>query len=165
MKKGYAPRTLGILYFHCRKTWPDTKDLSILVNPPSTGHTGDSNSWPPDLELGAVTKWLASRMLVWVFGRLLYIIDFFALEYFHQFVPCFRNIFINLFLALGKFASICPCFRNIFIDWETLRGRLRAAQVQGRALLFEWFLAHIQFSTSSSSILYMFMYLWSNVLV
>ncbi len=50
---------------HCGKTWPP-KDLSTLVSAPNSHHTGDSNSCPPDLELGALTKWLASRILVWV---------------------------------------------------------------------------------------------------
>jgi hypothetical protein len=45
---------------------PESKDLSILVSAQSSRHTGDSNSCPPDLELGTLTKWLASRMLVGV---------------------------------------------------------------------------------------------------
>jgi hypothetical protein len=40
---------------------PDPKGLSTLVSAPSSCRTGDVNSCPPDLELGAVTKWLASR--------------------------------------------------------------------------------------------------------
>jgi hypothetical protein len=43
---------------------PDPKDLFTLVSAWSSRHTGDSNSCPPDLELGVLTKWLASRMLV-----------------------------------------------------------------------------------------------------
>jgi hypothetical protein len=39
----------------------DPKDLSTLVSAPP--HR-DSNSCPPDLELGALTKWLASWMQV-----------------------------------------------------------------------------------------------------
>ncbi len=38
----------------------------LLVRAPSSCHIWDSNSCPPDLELGALTKWLASRMLFWV---------------------------------------------------------------------------------------------------
>jgi hypothetical protein len=44
----------------CRKTW-----LHFLVCAPSSCRTGDLNSRPPDLELGALTKWLAS-LLVWM---------------------------------------------------------------------------------------------------
>jgi hypothetical protein len=40
---------------------PDPKDLS---NAPISHRIRDSNSRPPDLELGTPTKWLASRMLV-----------------------------------------------------------------------------------------------------
>ncbi len=40
---------------------PDPKGLSTLVSAPSSCRTGDLNSCPPDLELGALTKWLASR--------------------------------------------------------------------------------------------------------
>ncbi len=39
----------------------DPKGLSTLVSAPSSRLTGDLNSCPPDLELGALTKWLASR--------------------------------------------------------------------------------------------------------
>ncbi len=39
---------------HCRKTWP--KGLFTF----SQCCIGDSNSRPPDLKLGAITKWLAS---------------------------------------------------------------------------------------------------------
>ncbi len=46
----------------CRKTWP----LSTLVSAPSSCRTGDSNSCPLNLKLGALTKWLASRTLVCV---------------------------------------------------------------------------------------------------
>ncbi len=49
----------------CRKVWPQGY-FHFLVNAPSSRRIGDSNSRPPDLELGALTKWLASRMLVWV---------------------------------------------------------------------------------------------------
>jgi len=49
----------------CRKTWPQGP-FHLLVSAPSFRSTGDSNSCPPDLEFGALTKWLASRMLVWV---------------------------------------------------------------------------------------------------
>jgi hypothetical protein len=35
--------------------------LPLLVSAPSSCRIGDSNSCPPDLELGALTKWLASR--------------------------------------------------------------------------------------------------------
>ncbi len=38
----------------------------LLVSAPSSHPIRDSNSCFPDLELGALTKWLASRMLVWV---------------------------------------------------------------------------------------------------
>ncbi len=44
---------------------PDPKDLSTLVNGPRSRRIGNSNSHPPDLELGVLTKWLARRMLVW----------------------------------------------------------------------------------------------------
>jgi hypothetical protein len=42
------------------------KDLTprvfpLLVSATSSCRTGDSNSCPPDLELGALTKWLATR--------------------------------------------------------------------------------------------------------
>jgi hypothetical protein len=44
--------------------------VTTLERPPDpTGLStfrGDSNSWLPDLELGALTNWLACRMLVWV---------------------------------------------------------------------------------------------------
>jgi hypothetical protein len=42
---------------------PDPKGLStFFVSAPSSRRIGDSNSCPqPDLELGAVRKWLASR--------------------------------------------------------------------------------------------------------
>ncbi len=46
---------------HCRKTWPQ-----VLVISPSNRPIGNSNSHPNDLELGALTKWLDSQMLVWV---------------------------------------------------------------------------------------------------
>ncbi len=42
---------------------PDPKDLSTLESAPRSSHTGDSNSCLPDLELGALFIWLASRML------------------------------------------------------------------------------------------------------
>ncbi len=44
---------------------PDPNGLSIfLVSAPSSRRRGDSNSHPPDMDLGALIKWLASRMLV-----------------------------------------------------------------------------------------------------
>ncbi len=36
----------------------------LLVSAQSSRRIGESNSCPPDLELGALTKWQASRMLV-----------------------------------------------------------------------------------------------------
>ncbi len=52
----------------------DPKGLStFLVSAPSSCHTGYSNSCPPDLELGALIKWLASRCQSECLGRLLYI--------------------------------------------------------------------------------------------
>jgi hypothetical protein len=44
------------------------KDLFPLyvVSALSSRLTGDSNACPPDLELGAVAKWLASRVRTWV---------------------------------------------------------------------------------------------------
>ncbi len=42
---------------------PAPKDLSTLDSALCSRHTGLST---PDLELGALTKWLASQMLVWV---------------------------------------------------------------------------------------------------
>ncbi len=56
---------------HCRKTWPQGS-FHFLVSAPSSCHTGDSNSYPPDLKLGALTKWLASRCWSECLGRLLY---------------------------------------------------------------------------------------------
>jgi hypothetical protein len=41
----------------------EPKDLPTLVSVPSSHNTGDFNSRLSDLELGALTKWLASRML------------------------------------------------------------------------------------------------------
>ncbi len=49
----------------CRKVWPQGS-FHFLVNAPSSRRIGDSNSRPPDLELGALTKWLSSRMLIWI---------------------------------------------------------------------------------------------------
>jgi hypothetical protein len=43
---------------------PDPNDLSTLVSAWSYSHAGGLYACPPDLELGALTKWLASRMLV-----------------------------------------------------------------------------------------------------
>ncbi len=49
-------------WFHGSVERPDPKGLStFLVSAPSSCRTGDSNSCSPDLELGALTKWLASR--------------------------------------------------------------------------------------------------------
>ncbi len=45
---------------------PDPKSLSTFSQCTELRCIGDSSSYPPDLELGALTKWLASRMLVWV---------------------------------------------------------------------------------------------------
>ncbi len=42
------------------------KGLSTFCQCTEFPPQGDSNSCPPDMELGALTKWLASRMLVWV---------------------------------------------------------------------------------------------------
>jgi hypothetical protein len=44
----------------------DPKDLATLISAPSSIQAGDTKSCPPDLELGAITQWLASRMLVCV---------------------------------------------------------------------------------------------------
>jgi hypothetical protein len=38
-------------------------NFHFLVSAPSPCRTGDLNSCPPDLELGALTKWLASRVV------------------------------------------------------------------------------------------------------
>jgi hypothetical protein len=40
---------------------PEYKELPLLVRAPRSCHTGDSNSCPPDLELGALllNGWLA----------------------------------------------------------------------------------------------------------
>ncbi len=45
---------------YCKKTWPQGS-LHFLGSARSSCRTGDLNSFPPDLELGALTKWLASR--------------------------------------------------------------------------------------------------------
>jgi hypothetical protein len=50
----------------CSVERSDPKDLFTLFSIPSFRHTGDSNSCPPDLELGALTEWLARRMLIYV---------------------------------------------------------------------------------------------------
>ncbi len=42
----------------------------LLVSVPSSAHSEDGIPCPPDLELGALTKELASRILVSNFGRL-----------------------------------------------------------------------------------------------
>ncbi len=51
---------------------PDPKGLSAIVSAPNSCHTGDPNSCPPDLELGALTKWLASQFKSECLGRLFY---------------------------------------------------------------------------------------------
>ncbi len=43
---------------------PDPKALYTLINASYFRYTGDSYLCSPDLELGALTKWIASRMLV-----------------------------------------------------------------------------------------------------
>ncbi len=40
--------------------------LPTFIECTSSRHTVDSNSCPPDPELGTLTNWLASQMLVWV---------------------------------------------------------------------------------------------------
>ncbi len=50
----------------CRKERPDQRIFPLLVSSPSSRRIGDSNSCPPDPESGVLTKWLASRLLVWV---------------------------------------------------------------------------------------------------
>ncbi len=54
----------------CRKTLPQGS-FYFLVRAKSFPRIGDSNSCPPDLELGALVKWLASQMLVWAYEPLL----------------------------------------------------------------------------------------------
>ncbi len=50
----------------CRKTWPIRIFPLWSVYYSSRHNHLNLNSCPPELELGALTKWLASRMLVWV---------------------------------------------------------------------------------------------------
>ncbi len=45
----------------CRKTWSRGSFHALLVKEPNSRGIGDSNSWPPDLELGT-----SQLMLVWV---------------------------------------------------------------------------------------------------
>ncbi len=40
--------------------------LSTLANAPSSHHTKDWNSCPPDLELRTLSKWLASQIIEWM---------------------------------------------------------------------------------------------------
>ncbi len=50
---------------HCRKTWPQ-EPFHFSISTPSSHHTRDLNSCSQNLELGVLTKWLHSWMLVWV---------------------------------------------------------------------------------------------------
>jgi hypothetical protein len=52
---------------------PDPRILSAFSLCPETVHTWVSNLCPPDQELGALTKWLASGDASLSLGRLLYI--------------------------------------------------------------------------------------------
>ena len=54
-KKNYIPQFLK---------QRDINSYSMLSMRLVLVHAGESNSRPPDKELGALTKWLASRMLV-----------------------------------------------------------------------------------------------------
>jgi hypothetical protein len=56
---------------HCRKTWPQGS-FHLLVSAPRSCHTGDSNSCPPDLELGALTRSLGSRCWSECLGKFFY---------------------------------------------------------------------------------------------
>ncbi len=49
----------SLLQLLCRKTWPQAVFHSCRL-------TGDSNSCPPDLKLGTLSKWLASPLQNWV---------------------------------------------------------------------------------------------------
>jgi hypothetical protein len=47
--------------------WPDPRPVFPLwVSALSSRRIGDSKSCSPDLEIGTLNKWLASRMLVWL---------------------------------------------------------------------------------------------------
>ncbi len=56
-------------------------------------HTGNSNSCPPDKELGALTKWLACRMLVWVSAG-------FSTRFFKP--RCYNNDYMYCTLSQGS---------------------------------------------------------------
>ncbi len=51
---------------------PGPKGIPPSARLPSYFHAGDSNSCPPDQELGALTKILASRLRLIGMGRIVY---------------------------------------------------------------------------------------------
>ncbi len=121
----YAARQTDMIIWscrghHCRKTWPPIV-FPLLVNAPSSRLIGDLNSRPSDLELGALTKWLASQMLVWVSA------GFYAILYVTLY-PCPSK----LILLINNVATT----KKIFTSWGYLlkKGSMSCKKTKNFAL-------------------------------
>jgi hypothetical protein len=77
---------------YCRKQYPHSS--SMFSKNRVHVLSGDSNSSPPDQELGALTKWLASRMLVWASAGFTTIF-WFLVNITHRTVQCTPHLLLH----------------------------------------------------------------------
>ncbi len=90
----------GLVVVTCRSTW-----MHISLDRQScyvTKHRVKVHSCPPDKELGALTKWLASQMLVWVSAGFSTSSKFFYIVYgsFPHWLLCFTKRCLLIFTYL-----------------------------------------------------------------
>ncbi len=90
---------------------PNPRVFLPSVSATSSIHAGDSNSCPRDMELCYLTKWLASRMLVWV-----------SKGFFTMYIKDYNTRFIWKFLLLCTLG----CLRVFVADINVTRLKMAA---------------------------------------